>query len=188
MILQEIVSEIIKQVETKLSDRFKEPVKGYGIAIKTPNGEVVSAEVTGSERKRITIEDNKGTYFYIRLLGKVQSRRLNRGEKLGACTEMQGTANMRLVIVRKCSNPQILLLLAQNALFGVGFNQVYWAGGQVKAELFDKASDFNPWDIFGEETGKPKTDFTSSAIQLASIDFDIRFNTNYDYCSIDICK
>jgi hypothetical protein len=188
MILQEIISEIINQVSLKAKETLKTDVKGYGIAIKSPQGDILQA-VPGNkgERFNIGIVDNRGTYFYIRLLTKVASRRLQRGEKLGACTENQNLASLRLVFIHQCIDPQKLLLVAQNALFSINLTNINWANGQNRVELFDKGYDFNEWDIYNAETDKPKTEFQSASIKLVSIDFELKFNTNYKFCNFQIC-
>jgi hypothetical protein len=188
MILQEIGAEIIGQIKSGMESILSAPVKGFGLGIKTAQNLVVSAEVSSNgERVPFGIEDNKGTYFYIRYDGKTLSRRLSRGEKIGSCNELMITAPMRLVFIHHCSDPQKLLLFVQNIFAGLELNSKKWTFGQKKVLIFEKGFNFIPWDIFNEETGKPKTEFVSNSIQIVSIDFEIRLNTNYKYCTLDKC-
>lgn len=188
MIIQEIGSEIISQIKSEMERYLNKSVQGLGLGIKTPKGEVVTASAnSGGERKYIGISDNIGTFFYIRYDGKVMSRRLSKGEKVGSCNEVMMTAPMRLVFIDHCLDPQKLLLLVQNSLSGICFSGFKWQHGQKKVEIWEKSCNFIAWDIFAEETGKPKNEFQSSAIQIVSIDFDIKLITNYNFCSVNKC-
>lgn len=188
MILQEIATEMISQIESKMQAALNAPVKGFGLGIKTPGGEVVDAAVSqNGERKFIGISDNKGTFFYIRYTGQATTRKLQRAEKMGACNEQLISAPFRIVFIHHCSDPQKLLILLQNAIAGVDFSGHQWQYGQKKVEVHEKNFSFIPWDIFNQETDKPKTEFKSAVIQLIAIDFDIRTHTNYNFCNLEIC-
>jgi hypothetical protein len=188
MILQEIGDEIIAQIKSRLQGILNAPLQGFGLGIKTPAGLVVSADVSqNGERVPYGIEDNKGTYFYLRYNGPVLARKLQKGEKVGSCNEVSVQAKMRLILVHRCKNAQGLLLAVQNAFSHIEFSGVTWSHGQKKVQLLETGFNFIGWDIFSEETGKPKNEFISSAIQLVAIDFDIKLNTNYNYCTIKLC-
>jgi hypothetical protein len=189
MQIQEITDLIIAQIEDVLSVAFGKRVKGFGLCIKNVEGAVVLA--TGQcngEQTYIGIEDNKGTYFYVRMTASALSRRLAANENIGSCGGNLVTVPMKIVLVSPwCQDLQGMMMILQKALFSANLSAPL-SYGQNSAKLTEKTFTFIPWDIFEAETGKEKTEFRASNLSLASIEFDLKYKTNYANCKdIKLC-
>lgn len=189
MQIQEIAEAIINQVKSALIDVFGKPVEGFGLCIKNPDNCVVLVnKQANGEQTYIGIQDNQGTYFYIRYAGVAAARKLAANEVIGACDGNFITVPLKIVLISPfCHDVQAMLLSLQRALFTSNLAGP-WSYGQKQVRLHEKTFTFLPWDIFEAETGKEKTEFRASNLSMAAIEFDLKFKTNYNHCTeIKLC-
>jgi len=185
MIIQEVVDDMIEQIKAQISPLLGgATVQGDGLAIQGPDGRVMSilADKFG-ERQDLTISDNKTPRFYIRLLRAIPAARLEGAQRYGSCGNRQKTASCRLVFMAHCKDVQKLLLALENIVFNMHFDLSKFVYGAKKVDVLDRLSNYIPWEIYNQETLKPKKDFHASSLQLVSIDFDLRVVTNYKNCT-----
>ena len=185
MIIQEVVEYIISQLKADISPLLGgATVKGNGLAIQGPDGRVMSIDADKfGERENFTISDNETPRFYIRLLRQITTIRLEGAQRLGSCGGRQKTASCRLVFMAHCKDAQKLLLAIESILYSINFSTAAFQYGAKNVDLLDRAANYIPWEIYNQETLKPKKDFYASSLQLVAVDFDIRVGTNYKSCT-----
>lgn len=184
MIIQEVIDDIIEQLKAQISPLLGgASVQGDGLVMQGPDGRVMSIVANKyGERKDLTISDNKTPRFYIRLLAPIQSIRLEGGQRYGSCGNHQKTAQLKLVFMDHCKDVQKLLLALESSLFNMHFDYSNFIYGAKKVDILSRSSNYIPWEIYNQETLKPKKDFHASSLQLCSINFDLRVATNFKNC------
>jgi hypothetical protein len=183
-VTQNIITELIKQIDTAMSS-VNVNVHGNGIAVKDTAGQVVTMNVTqNGTRNYVGISDTARTGYYIRTNGIVSETRKAANTKRGSCgIELDVRVPLKLVFWHLCADPRLLLDSVKFALYGANFKGVQWQYAIVNPRLFPVSNEVLPWTVYAAETGKdPKT--LLSLMQIVSLDFELR----YDFSLTEKCK
>jgi hypothetical protein len=183
-VTQDIISELIKQIDTAMA-AVNVNVHGNGIAVKDTAGQVVTLNVTqNGTRNYVGITDTARTGYYIRVNGIVSETRKAANIKRGSCgIELDVRVPFKLVFWHLCADPRMLLDSVKFALYGANFKGIQWQYAIVNPRLFPVSNEILPWTVYANETGKdPKT--LQSLMQIVSLDFELR----YDFSLTEKCK
>lgn len=187
--LQSLLTHIKENLLTLNPNTFQ---KGYAGARQYQDGKIVVYE--NSEGSYVGLKDNENNYFYIRYLNSIDIDIAPADNRSTSCTELQGTAPIRLVAWVKNANLQKLIEVLLNDISSTDFTTMSAADRETFSgiQLAWNQILTDPEQIFKEETDNDNNEDVRGAkgVTLIAIDFSIVFNYKMkkdDCIDRDIC-
>lgn len=187
--LQSLLTHIKENLLTLNPNTFQ---KGYAGARQYQDGKIVIYE--NSEGKYVGLKDNDNNYFYIRYLNTIDIDIAPSDDRTTSCTELQGTAAVRLVAWVKRADFTKLIEVLLNDIASTDFSTMSAANRETFSDIKLAWNQIltDPEQIYKEETGNDDPEEVRGAkdVTLIAIDFGILFNYKMkanDCIDRDIC-
>lgn len=187
--LQSLLTHIKANILTLNPKTFQ---SGYAGARQYQDGKIVTYD--NSEGTYVGLKDNENNYFYIRYLNNIDIDIAPSDNRSTSCTELQGTAAVRLVAWVKNADFTKLVEVLLNDIASTDFTTMTAAERETFSGIQLAWTQIltDPEQIWKEETGNDSEEDVRGAkgLTLIAIDFSIVFNYKMkkdDCIDRDIC-